>query len=344
MRSRLPLLALSLAVPASAQSFNVDVGLDFGAPSSTYAGAAGQAGTWSLVDGDDASTNLVDLTGTTTGVTLNVVPGTGSAGDWSYDNSSTTGDHQALLDDFHDVGPEVWDAVAQMTIEGLNPGTYDLYTYAWAPDDASFRTLIDVQGSVDAAQAVGGAWNGGHGEGVTYAKHRVTTTGTITVTATSWLDGSYGSVNGFQLVDLSGAPLGTNFCGPAALNSSGQGGVIAAYGSDVASENFLELTASQLPANQFGYFINSTAQGFVQPPGSQGFLCLSGSIGRHTSQIGSSGNLGQMTIPIDLTSLPRPGGAYAVQAGETWNWQLWFRDVNPTQTSNFTDGVMVTFQ
>ena len=62
--------------------------------------------------------------------------------------------------------------------------------------------------------------------GVTFAKHRVTTTGVIDVVASSHLSGSYGSVNGFQLVDLSGAPVGTNYCGPAATNSSGTGAVI----------------------------------------------------------------------------------------------------------------------
>ena len=33
----------------------------------------------------------------------------------------------------------------------------------------------------------------------------------------------------------------------------------------------------------------------------------------------------------------------AVQAGETWLFQLWFRDVNPGNTSNFTDGIAITF-
>ena len=34
----------------------------------------------------------------------------------------------------------------------------------------------------------------------------------------------------------------------------------------------------------------------------------------------------------------------AVQAGETWNFQAWFRDANPDSTSNFTDGVAGTFE
>ena len=48
-------------------------------------------------------------------------------------------------------------------------------------------------------------------------------------------------------------------------------------------------------------------------------------------------------IPVDLNNLPRPNGTVAVQAGETWNFQCWYRDKNPGTTSNFTDGVSVLF-
>ena len=34
----------------------------------------------------------------------------------------------------------------------------------------------------------------------------------------------------------------------------------------------------------------------------------------------------------------------SVNAGETWNFTAWFRDVNPNQTSNFTDGLAIQFQ
>ena len=29
--------------------------------------------------------------------------------------------------------------------------------------------------------------------------------------------------------------------------------------------------------------------------------------------------------------------------GEAWNFQLWYRDLNPDTTSNTSDGVMVRF-
>jgi hypothetical protein len=53
---------------------------------------------------------------------------------------------------------------------------------------------------------------------------------------------------------------------------------------------------------------------------------------------------GAVSIPVDLTRVPQPSSFVAVQPGETWRFQLWFRDVNPNVTSNFTNAVAVTFQ
>jgi len=47
-------------------------------------------------------------------------------------------------------------------------------------------------------------------------------------------------------------------------------------------------------------------------------------------------------LVLDLNTLPNGQGA--VQPGETWNYTAWFRDSNPTATSNFTDGLSILFQ
>ena len=143
-----------------------------------------------------------------------------------------------------------------------------------------------------------------------------------------------------------GEDIGTNYCGPANLNSTGQSAVISAFGSDVASKNDLTLTAAQLPPNKFGYFLNSDVQDFKPfPGGSQGNLCLGGGIGPHAKQIANSGAAGELVIDVDLTALPRPGGTHSVVAGETWNFQCWFRDkVAGQSTSNFTDGIEIVFK
>ena len=143
-------------------------------------------------------------------------------------------------------------------------------------------------------------------------------------------------------VRFDGGGMGTNYC-QANVNSTGATASISATGSNVATDNDLTLHMNDIPMNQFGYFINGLAQGFVpNPGGSAGNLCLGGAIGRHSAQIGNSGTSGSISVAIDLTAIPRPsGGPVAAQAGETWYFQGWFRD---SATSNFTDGIAITFQ
>ena len=137
--------------------------------------------------------------------------------------------------------------------------------------------------------------------------------------------------------------VGTNYCGPAVPNSSGMPGAIAVRGTTTAAFNSLTLIAEHLPADQFGYFLNSHTQGFIQPAGSQGNLCLGGAIGRHSANVASSGADGVLVLVLDLTAIPTPSGPVSVLPGQTWNFQAWHRDVNPGMTSNFTDGASVSF-
>ncbi|MCB9913289.1 MAG: hypothetical protein H6827_09855, partial [Planctomycetes bacterium] len=128
-------------------------------------------------------------------------------------------------------------------------------------------------------------------------------------------------------------------------NSTGLPGAIEASGDADVTLNNLSLRATQLPAFQFCYFLASQGQDLVAfAGGSQGILCVGGGqpIGRLSAQVQSSGALGEVQIQVDLTHIPiNPD--YAVMAGETWNFQGWYRDVNPANTSNFTDGVSVLF-
>ena len=48
-------------------------------------------------------------------------------------------------------------------------------------------------------------------------------------------------------------------------------------------------------------------------------------------------------LAIDLTAIPEGPAVASAAAGDTWRFQAWFRDANPTATSNFTDAVAVTF-
>lgn len=134
--------------------------------------------------------------------------------------------------------------------------------------------------------------------------------------------------------------VGSVYCTPANLNSSGTSGVCSAFGQYHAEANDLELSASGLPKNELGYFLCSQTLGFTaNPGGSQGNLCIGGKIGRFVSQVQDSGSTGSFSIPVDLDGLP-VWRNQAAQPGETWYFQAWFKDGS---FSNFTDGLEVTF-
>lgn len=136
--------------------------------------------------------------------------------------------------------------------------------------------------------------------------------------------------------------LGSVYCA-AVPNSSGETALMRASGSGVAGEP-VTLYAHRLPVNQFGFFIASRTTGFVPGAGgSDGNLCLGGSIGRFSNQIRNSGASGEIWIDIDTSNLPIPGTP-AVVAGEWLRFQAWFRDVNPGPTSNYTAGFTVPFE
>ncbi|MEZ6005490.1 MAG: hypothetical protein R3F33_15045 [Planctomycetota bacterium] len=142
--------------------------------------------------------------------------------------------------------------------------------------------------------------------------------------------------------------LGVNYCSPNVVNSTGQSGVISAVGSSFVADNTLTLEVAQLPNFVFGIFITSQTQGLIaNPGGADGNLCLSGAIGRYNQggQIFGTSGSGTGSLVLDLTMTPTPNTPVAVMAGETWNFQAWYRDFyNNTSHSNFTDAISITFQ
>ncbi|MEZ6018064.1 MAG: hypothetical protein R3F49_23365 [Planctomycetota bacterium] len=140
--------------------------------------------------------------------------------------------------------------------------------------------------------------------------------------------------------------VGSVYC-PGVVNSTGAQGHVEALGQADAAANDLRLRASGLPGNAAGFFLASRAQGlFSQPGGSLGDLCLGSPIGRFVGpgQVQNSGAAGEFSLQLDLTQMPTPTGSVAVTAGETWNFQSWYRDtVGGTAVSNFTSALSVTF-
>lgn len=140
--------------------------------------------------------------------------------------------------------------------------------------------------------------------------------------------------------------IGTNYC-QANPNSTGQLGLMRANGTTSIAANDVELRATQLPAFQFGIFVNSRTPGFVpNAGGSTGNLCLGGSIGRDNAGITSSGAGGVMARRLNLNAIPQGSGFESVLPGQTWYFQAWHRDVNAQgqPTSNLTNGIRITFQ
>ena len=163
--------------------------------------------------------------------------------------------------------------------------------------------------------------------------------------------GNNGGMTGYDFDELSiekEVPgIGTNYC-TTNLNSTGVAAIIGASGSIVVADNNLTLEATNVPLNQFGYFIGSRTQGYVaHPGGSQGDICLGSPIARFNAiggySVGNSGTTGSFSVLLDFGNIPLTP-VTSVLAGETWNFQAWFRDNNPGPVNNFTDGLSITFQ
>ena len=151
-------------------------------------------------------------------------------------------------------------------------------------------------------------------------------------------------IQGHANAYFGGGTLGMNYC-TAVPNSTGQAASISAAGSIVASDNDLTLAAANVPVLQFGIFLTSRDQ--ASAPVASGTLCLGGSIIRFQGQgqILQANSSGEYSLQIDTTALPA-GTPTPINAGDTYNFTTWFRDVDPMvgNTANFSDGVSITFQ
>jgi len=143
------------------------------------------------------------------------------------------------------------------------------------------------------------------------------------------------------------SPIGTAACAPAVTNSTGCSGLLLARGSAEVAANALVLEASRLPSGVTAMLVASRSTSVTpQVGGGQGTLCLGGAIGRFTApgEIRITGPAGSFAISPDLGVLPLPAAAVAAQPGETWHFQVWYRDVNPGPTSNLTHALSVTME
>ena len=137
--------------------------------------------------------------------------------------------------------------------------------------------------------------------------------------------------------------LGSEEC-PGVPNTTGDAGQLLAIGLPEAAANRVLLSIRKLPSQTFYLPIVSRDAGLiVNPGGSDGNLCLSGAIGRILDSTGVTTLLGEGTAPINLSQIPGPGGFSNVIAGDTWRFQVWYRDSGSSSSSNLTNSIAITF-
>src|SRR5258706_3686333 len=172
MNSRLLAIAASVAcaTPLSAQSFNLDFGEATATPSSSYA-AAGLPGYWNGIRADGwVDYVLMDLSGTLTTVHFQQ---SGAVGPILETDPSVSGDDALLMND--GLITYTYGVDSCFYFNGLQPGVYELITYAWRPNHPALMASSHVD-NTPGVEISGGAWPGAHVHGVTYAREIVTVT------------------------------------------------------------------------------------------------------------------------------------------------------------------------
>jgi len=360
-------LTLAAAPSAFAQAINIDVHDTFGTPSSSFGAAALQPGVWNSVAPTVGTTPLVDLTGAATAATITA---TGVAAPFDSDNAGTSGDDEALMDDLSNPSP----GGATWTISGLVPGNYVLITYGWAPDNPVFVSSVSVAGSSDPTQTVGGSWPGGYQLGITHALHHVTVAagGSIAMSITAAGGGSFGSLNGFQVVpDTGGGPFGNCFpgtggtlacpCGQPANPLGGcanfgagatSGAVLDASGvASLAADTVVLTTSNHRPAAAITnvFFTGSGAVGTGAPHGA-GVRCVSTSLKRLYTGQTSGGVLARPGVGDPSVSARCSALGVPISAGQTRHYFNVYRDNqaagpcgNTATTVNTTNGGSLTW-
>jgi hypothetical protein len=162
---------------------------------------------------------------------------------------------------------------------------------------------------------------------------------------------SYPSNNGlvatsYGFCDATSAPCGNVYNSGGCKNLGGAGAVLYGTGTSSVAADDLVLRATQIPPNKTGlYFMGPVEQ---SSPSGNGLVCVAGgSSGLRRFAAHSSGAAGEIDEGPGIVAYTQAHfpPASQVQAGETWNFQCYYRD--PTgpcgATYNFSNGFAVTF-
>lgn len=325
---------------AAAQNFNVDFAAT-NIPDPNY-GADGLAGIWNGIDTQhcNAPASLVDLSGTPRPVTLSL---SGTMCDFSGDP-----DCQQIAGDYELLDGINVDIIETITIEGLLPGRYEVRGYAHHGDNPF--SDIKVIGEVD-SDCMYGSCSVSSATGLNYTQARfwidVPYPGTLVIDFESVYNfcGNQSPhdfvMSGLQLERThheSFGNVGTSYC-TSEPNSTGSEALISATGTRyltgelVMSYDDLTLSASPVPSNEVCMFMYGTQQ--TQLPYYNGFLCIAGT-GLRLDPFVSGSNM-TMSQSIDF-------GVAQITAGQTLNFQAFFRDVAAAGAfANLSDATQITF-
>lgn len=140
-----------------------------------------------------------------------------------------------------------------------------------------------------------------------------------------------------------GCPCGNDDPNAGCVNSTGVGGLLGASGSASILADDLTFTGTNLPPSSVTLILAGTQQSAL--PFKDGLLCIGGTTERLWKHF-NSGQPGVVTCG-GVCGLFAEGGL-SIAAGETWHFQMWFRD-SPAKLSpcgekaNFTNAYTVVF-
>lgn len=354
--------SLTLAPRASAQSFNLDMyGYDATTiPSSSFGGPANQAGHWNAFNCasycDGLVLQLADLTGAPTGVACTL---TVSEPSQVCSSVTATGDLGALLGTGMQFSGHFANILAR--VDGLQPGTYDVYYCAGprCPSTAGAITLVTSASGGPGSQwrLYGSSASDTLAEDANWGRTRVRTTGTIFLQLTG---DSFMHAHGVQLVKLDGSVLPFCFGTNTSSGSCPCGGVggwergcpssfqplgarLVGNGAAQVSQDTLELVATDV-SNSFVTFFQGTVftvnGGQLGSAFGDGRRCAGGSVIRIATRL-ASGNTVSYPSPGDEAvsvrgALPGSGGLRVYQA--------WYRNsvaFCTADTFNLSNGLAV---
>jgi hypothetical protein len=236
------------------------------------------------------------------------------------------------------------------------PGTYVIVESGGASLPTQADGVNISPGTYNQSFSTGGVtWNSGDAGVLNVPLGSITgAAGTWSLKVYDWGFGDSGSFTGFTLEGNGGGPTensGAPYCfgdgtgsacpcgqvggpGEGCATTSGSGAKLVGSGNAAVGDDTLLLAVSGGPANKPGIFFQGNNQLAGNPAG-DGILCTAG------------GTIRYSVNPLDATGSTSQGGfSLNALAGETRNYQYWFRDTANACGGgfNFTNAWSVTWQ